>query len=364
MNIEHLLLIFYCGIIFFFVFKYISQATEYSFEEYQSLVSIIVAYRNEENQIASLINDLYVQDYAYDYEIIFVNDHSTDNSLEIVENLKDKRLISISLPDGIEGKKQALKYGARIAKGELLLFTDADCSVKPKWLRLMVMPFAKKNTLMAAGPFLYTFDSNILGFFQHIEQTLLWGFSKTMSIIQHPVMCNGANMIIKKDLYISLSEKIHNNSPSGDDIFILQEVKKIDPKSIVYVDLNETVTYSTPTRSLRTLLNQKIRWASKSSKLSDPAMNITGSIFMIINMYFLYCLISGSPKSFFIKTSFELFFLLTIYTYQFGKFKNISKSLLFLLKSFCILAVYPFYGLLVVFLAKTSRFEWKGRIYP
>ncbi len=363
MDIEKLLLASYCGIILFFVFKYINQTTEYSFEEYRGLVSIIVAYRNEESQIADLINDLYAQDYAYDYEIIFVNDHSTDNSLKIVETLKNNRLISVSLPDNIEGKKQALKYGSKIAKGELLLFTDADCRVKPKWIRLMVMPFTKKNTLMTAGPFLYTFDPHMLGFFQHIEQTLLWGFSKTMAIIQQPVMCNGANLVIKKDLYLILSEKIYNNSPSGDDIFILQEIKKIDPKGIIYIDHNETVTYSAPTHNVRTLLNQKIRWASKSSKLSDPAMNIAGIIFMLINIYFLGCLISGSPKSFFIKTSFELFFLLSIYMNQFGKFKNISKTLLFLLKSFCILAVYPIYGLLVAILAKTSRFEWKGRVY-
>jgi poly-beta-1,6-N-acetyl-D-glucosamine synthase len=363
MNIEHLLLAFYCGVIFFFVFKYISQIHDYPLAEYSHFVSVVVAYRNEETNISDLIEDLSAQDYPNGYEIILVNDHSTDQSLQLVEQQKNERIVSVSLPDHTEGKKQALKYGASIAKGEILLLTDADCRVKPTWLRLMCMPFAKNSTLMVAGPFLYIYDTQLLGFFQHIEQTLLWGFSKTMASIQHPVMCNGANLAIRKDLYLSLVEKIHNNTPTGDDIFLLQEVKKIDVKGIVYLDRNETITYSHPTHNLRTLLNQKIRWASKSSKLSDPAMNFVGGLFIVTNIYFLYSLICGSPKSFLIKTGFELFFLSTIYTYQFGKLKSISKTLLFVLKSFCILMIYPFYALLVAILAKTTHFEWKGRVY-
>lgn len=361
MNIVLAILTAYCGIILFLVFKYISVFHNYDQQDFQGKISIVVAYRNEAENLPLLIEDLLLQDHAFPYEIVLVNDHSNDGSLSIVANTNDPRMVSLSLPEQKMGKKEALRLGAKTAQGDLLLFTDADCRLQPQWARLMSRPFAQPGIALVAGPFLYTHTKGFLSFFQHIEQVLLWGFAKSMALINRPVMCNGANLAVRKETYLQLIDKITAYGPSGDDVFLLQEIKKERPDTILYIDHPGVLVTSLPTNSFKTFLNQKIRWASKTGKISDLTMNISGIIFLLFNFYFLYLLLFGFTSLFFIKILFELFFAFTVYNSQFGKPKSLG---LWTLGSAIILMSYPFYSLLVVLLSKTTSFEWKNRKYP
>jgi glycosyltransferase involved in cell wall biosynthesis len=100
-------------------------------------VSVIVAFRNEEKNLNALINSILVQDYAGNFEIILVNDHSNDNSLKIINEFSDERVKVFDLPVGHEGKKSALRYAHDFAAGEILFFTDADCVVPNNWIKTM-----------------------------------------------------------------------------------------------------------------------------------------------------------------------------------------------------------------------------------
>ncbi|MEP0823727.1 MAG: glycosyltransferase, partial [Ignavibacterium sp.] len=96
-----------------------------------TLVSIIVAARNEEKAIRNLLERLILQSYS-NYEIIIVDDRSEDRTPDIVRSFQDKRgnlrLIRITdLDPMMPPKKRALEAGIRESKGEILLFTDADC---------------------------------------------------------------------------------------------------------------------------------------------------------------------------------------------------------------------------------------------
>src|SRR5690606_11219526 len=117
---------------------------------------------------------------------------------------------------------------------------------------------------MVAGAFLYTKEKDYISFFQYVEQLFIWGFAKVMSIFNMPVLCNGANIAVRKSTYLNLVGNIQNNTPSGDDIFMLQEIKKTDAKSVVYLDDVDSSVTSPPVLELKMFLNQKIRWASKS----------------------------------------------------------------------------------------------------
>ncbi len=101
-------------------------------------VSIIFSALNEEWDIEAAVTSLLALDYP-DFEIIAINDRSSDNTAAILNKLQasHSRLHVhhiTDLPPGWFGKNHALYYGANLAKGEWLLFTDADVKMKPNTL--------------------------------------------------------------------------------------------------------------------------------------------------------------------------------------------------------------------------------------
>jgi len=98
-------------------------------------VSLVVAARNEERNIAQALDSLLRLDYP-DYELLVVNDRSEDATGAILAELSAReprlRVIQVTqLPPGWLGKNHALWTGAQAAQGELLLFSDADIVMEP-----------------------------------------------------------------------------------------------------------------------------------------------------------------------------------------------------------------------------------------
>src|ERR1700723_1954212 len=91
-------------------------------------VSVIVPARNEEASLKNCLDSLVAQTNVA-FEIIVINDHSTDRTHEIASSFSDKRVRVVeagALPAGWTGKNNAVTAGAKVAHGEWLLFTDAD----------------------------------------------------------------------------------------------------------------------------------------------------------------------------------------------------------------------------------------------
>lgn len=105
-------------------------------------ITIVVAARNEEESIEKATQSLLQQEYPK-YELIVVNDRSTDRTGQILGNLQQSHseLNSITieeLPAGWLGKCNALHQGAKAATGDWLLFTDADVSMRPDTLKVTI----------------------------------------------------------------------------------------------------------------------------------------------------------------------------------------------------------------------------------
>jgi len=105
-------------------------------------VSIVVAARNEERDLAEALSSLLAQDYS-NYEVILVNDRSTDATGDIADRVAsgDSRLRVVhvtELPPGWLGKNHAMMRGAELASGSVILFTDADVIMHSFMLRRSV----------------------------------------------------------------------------------------------------------------------------------------------------------------------------------------------------------------------------------
>ncbi|HJT16921.1 MAG TPA: glycosyltransferase [Thermoanaerobaculia bacterium] len=115
-------------------------------------VSIVVPARNEERTIDRAVRAFLAQDYG-SFEVIVVNDRSIDRTGEILRTIADRRL---TIVDGIEppaewlGKPWALQQGSEAAKGEVLLFVDADLVYAPETLRAAIADLEQSGVAMLA----------------------------------------------------------------------------------------------------------------------------------------------------------------------------------------------------------------------
>ena len=131
-----------------------------SAEKYKGKVSVIIPFRNEEANLKRLVEALKVQTYPW-FEVLFVNDHSTDDSLNVLRRLVEKDIpfsFSIISLEGTQGKKAAIAAGIAQATGEIIVTTDADCWFDRNWLLAMTSGFNNSQTQMVTGPVVSSFN--------------------------------------------------------------------------------------------------------------------------------------------------------------------------------------------------------------
>lgn len=190
-------------------------------------ISIIICAKNEANHLKQNIEKIIHQQYIT-FEIILVNDHSTDDTLTIMNQLKldnsSTDIHVISLTEGSSNKKNALSIGINSAKYLNLLLTDADCIVSSKkWISSMTKSFPKKDIILGYGAYekRNSFLNKLIRF-----ETLLTAIQYfSYSIKGMNYMAVGRNLAYKKKIFIHNNGfKSHKHITSGDDDLFIQEV--------------------------------------------------------------------------------------------------------------------------------------------
>jgi cellulose synthase/poly-beta-1,6-N-acetylglucosamine synthase-like glycosyltransferase len=119
------------------------------------LISVVIPVRNEALRMEGLLRTLGLQDCP-DAEYIFVDDRSSDESPVLLRQFaaahENVRIVALTENPGPNHKQFALGRGIAIARGELLLFTDADCEAPPSWIRSMVRRMADPRIGALIGP--------------------------------------------------------------------------------------------------------------------------------------------------------------------------------------------------------------------
>ena len=107
------------------------------------MITIVIPLYNKESQIVDAIQSVFSQSFQ-DFELIVVNDGSTDNSIEMVKRFVDPRIKLITQKNA--GVSAARNHGIKEAKGEFITFLDADDSWEPDFLKTQIY-LAKKYTV-------------------------------------------------------------------------------------------------------------------------------------------------------------------------------------------------------------------------
>jgi len=192
-------------------------------------VSIIICAKNEATNLKKNLPAILKQRYNNEaglplYEVIVVNDASTDDTEQVLSalELQYDHLWDIVIPQGItrdlQGKKFALNKGISYANNSWLLLTDADCApASDQWLALMTGPLSKGKEIVA-GYGGYRATGGILNAFIRWETLHTFLQYSTYSLAGRPYMGVGRNMACTKDIIERAAvDDIWNKVPSGDD---------------------------------------------------------------------------------------------------------------------------------------------------
>lgn len=331
--------------------------------------SIVVAARNEEKNIAALLDSLSQLHYPkHLFEIIIVDDHSEDKTASIVEAYRAKlsQLTLITLQeDSINSyKKKAIETGVVLAKMNWIICTDADCTVPPNWLAKYNDAIITKKPVFIAAPVAFKVKPSLLSYFQSLDFMTLQGI--TAAGIQGRLfnMCNGANLAYEKSVFHEVNGFKHiDHIASGDDMLLMQKIAEQYPENIFYLKSKEAIVTTEAQASWREFLNQRIRWASKSTAYSEKKIFWVLLLVFLFNLLFILLFVASFFHTPFIWLTLPLLLLKTIVEFPFtlsvSRFFNASKLMWFFPLFQPLHIVYTvFAGLL----GKFSTYRWKGRI--
>jgi cellulose synthase/poly-beta-1,6-N-acetylglucosamine synthase-like glycosyltransferase len=232
--------------------------------EYPS-VSVVLAVRNEQENITTVLNDLLAQHYpGPPVEVIVVDDHSTDMTLiragELVPRI---RLIRLGEDDGI-GKKAALNKGIREASGTWILTTDADCRLQNTWIETLVSTGEDRYADMVCGNIKVEGGHGFLHRFQEMESAVLQVMASASLANGNPLLNNAASLAFRREAWLAVEGYEANKQvPSGDDTFLMLALHSRRPGSVVPCTRQEA-RVRTGTQPMWTgLFQQRLRWQSK-----------------------------------------------------------------------------------------------------
>ncbi|MBO5346414.1 MAG: glycosyltransferase [Paludibacteraceae bacterium] len=253
-----------------------------------SQFSILIACRNEIKNLPTLIESIENQTYKPD-EVIFVDDNSTDETYNFLINYSKKHNYIKVIKNKGKGKKSALIEAAKIAKSEYLIFTDADCYLNKNHCQLATEYLSKNNSDMLLGAVDIIDEKGIFNIIEKIEFASLQAVTTYTTLLNNPIMCNGANLIIRRTTYLEYINHINTNIASGDDMFMLHALKKNKAK-IKYLYNSEYIVKTKGTNSLKKFLQQRTRWAAKSINYKDITTISVALSVVIINIILLISL--------------------------------------------------------------------------
>ncbi len=240
-------------------------------------VSVIIPFRNESSNLLKSLQSIEAQIYPKDkFEVIYVNDSSDDDSLEILANeVKSNNIKIISVPDSFSvnaHKKRAIKYGIENSSGEIIMTTDADCIHDKDWLKIMSSMFDER-TGFVSGPVKFIDDSTLFGKLQKIEFAGLVLTGAGLIGSGSPTICNAANIAYKKSVYQEVNGfNDQMNLTSGDDELLMQKIHKNTAYKIKFCWNKKAVVKTEANKSMPQFYQQRKRWASKGLFYSDKLL--------------------------------------------------------------------------------------------
>jgi cellulose synthase/poly-beta-1,6-N-acetylglucosamine synthase-like glycosyltransferase len=331
-----------------------------NYEELPS-ATVVVAVRNEQKNIASCLVSLNKITYpSGKLEIIIVDDFSEDRTGTIIDEfIKDKPLFKKITPEinsSLKGKVNALASAMKIASGEIILLTDADCEVPSAWVVTLASYF-KKDIGFVNG-FTVLNNGSIFSAMQGIDLVFLLSAASGSINLKYPVSSIGNNMSFRKEAYLEVGGYVNLPFSVTEDFILLQGIAGLKKYQIIYPLLKESLVVSKPCTGLKELINQKKRWGRGGFAAPAGGFMIMGIAF-ISNLLVLLTPLFFSPVWLYLavfKIIVDYLFLYPVHSVL--GIKNQLKYYLFFQVYFILYTT-----ILPIVLIFNRKISWKGRNY-
>jgi len=335
-------------------------------------ISVLIPVRNEISNISKLVQCLEVQSYpAENFEVIFIDDNSMDGTYEALIKKSNKsrlnvRIIKLEEADAIHSsyKKAAITRGVKEATGDIILLTDGDVHMRENWILSYANRFYQKDVKFVSGPVMMM-SSSLIEEIQTIEFSSLIGTGAAFIYYNTPIMCNGANLAFRKDVFWEVNGYEDNKFiASGDDEFLMHKVNKLYPLAISFLKSPQSTVSVSPVKSFKDFYNQRRRWSGKWRKHANVHSKILAVYIFIVHLSFLilffFWVFQKIPAYviiliFLIKLIVEYIFFKNIFRF-FAKSLNIFP---FIISSL----LYSVYAITFGILSNFGGYKWKERQY-
>lgn len=259
------------------------------------LVTVLVPARNEEANIGVLLRALREQQYpASRLEIIIIDDHSEDQTAAIVQTFQGITLLRLEATNINSYKKKAIEEGVAHAQGELIVCTDADCIPGPHWVEQLVSSYQNTRAAFIAAPVVLNYEQNWLGYLQALDFTVLQGITGAGYQRKDLLMANGANLAYPKAIFTEVDGYAGTDHiASGDDFFLLHKIADRYPNQIVYLKSKDAGVTTAAQTTWGSFLQQRIRWASKSTHFKKGRLQQVLSLVWSYNLILLLLALGG-----------------------------------------------------------------------
>lgn len=325
--------------------------------------TVVVAARNEEENIldclTSLDNLIYPEGKL---NVIVVDDYSTDETNRVTrEFIKDKpkfRLIQPVRQFGkLKGKANALANAISIAKGEIILTTDADCVVSPTWAKTLASYYTD-GVAMVMG-FTNQTNTRLFEGMQAVDSIFLLAAASGSMNLNYPISCIGNNMSYKKSVYEEVGGYASIPFSVTEDFMLLKAFQKLKKYKLIYPLDPEGLVTSKACKDLKTLYRQRKRWGvgGLDAGAVEFAVMTNGwlaNMGMVLAPFFFS---QGVLAIWFFKLFVDYFFL-----------KNVHRNLKLEMKLKDFIAFQVYYTIYVIVLPFVAGFSkkvvWKDREFP
>jgi len=320
-------------IVFIQVFFYLFLFSRFAFSKIEKKptniypISVIICAKNEAENLEQFLPSIINQNY-FDFEIVLVNDNSTDETLKIMQlfEKKSNNIKVVNLSENNSNKKNAVTQGVKASRHEHLLFTDADCKpVSANWISEMSSHFnAQKQLILGYGAYRKINNSwlnKLIRFETVLTAIQYFSYAK----INLAYMGVGRNLAYTKSLFTKTNGfESHKHIKSGDDDLFINQVANKNNVSCCYSGSSFTV--SEPHISLNKWIYQKRRHISTASVYKPIHQFLLGSfyisqfLFWILGFYLLF--FTQFSSNILIIFSFRIVLQYLIYGYSSKKLKE------------------------------------------
>lgn len=348
-------------------------------------ISVLVPARNEEKNIEACLESLSLQNYPKNlYQVIIIDDHSTDKTWELVNSFYRPDLIKMGLrlADQDRGKepvrahkKWAIEMGIRAATGELIVTTDADCRFESGWLQTIAGFYEETGAGFIAAPVRIGGGHlkgegrkpleklSFLSVFQTLDFITLQGITGAAVYKNFHSMCNGANLAYEKKAFYEVEGfRGIDNIPSGDDMLLMHKIYKKYPGQVFFLKNQEAIVTTNPETKWNGFVNQRIRWASKADQYDDKRIFWVLLLVYLVNLVFAGLLLASFWNINYLWLLVFLLMVKTIVEYPFVRAVADFFRQQHLLVYFPVLQPFHIlYTILIGWLGKFGSYRWKER---